>query len=85
MSNIVDRYRDKFQKSGEMFQLGKNVIPGGGHQSRTVYPYPVYIEKGEGSLKWDVDGNQLIDYMIFYLVSQYFLDISWKRKLSFFF
>ena len=66
MSNIVDRYRDKFQKSGEMFQLGKNVIPGGGHQSRTVYPYPVYIEKGEGSLKWDVDGNQLIDYMMGY-------------------
>ena len=66
MPTILDRYREKFQKSGEMFQLGKNFIPGGGHQSRTFYPHPVYVEKGEGSLKWDVDGNELVDYTMGY-------------------
>jgi glutamate-1-semialdehyde 2,1-aminomutase len=29
-----------------------------------MYPYPYYIAKGDGAVKWDVDGNELIDYII---------------------
>ena len=49
-----------------MFERGADLIPGGGHQSRTVYPHPVYVERGEGGLKWDVDGNELVDHMLGY-------------------
>ena len=66
MATIVERYREKFRKSGEMFERGSDLMPGGGHQSRTVYPHPVYVEHGKGALKWDVDGNELVDYMMGY-------------------
>lgn len=66
MATIVERYMQKFRKSGELFQKGKDLIPGGGHQSRTVKPFPVYVERGQGALKWDVDGNELVDYMMGY-------------------
>ena len=66
MATILERYSEKFRKSGEMFERGADLIPGGGHQSRTVYPHPVYVERGEGGLKWDVDGNELVDHMLGY-------------------
>ena len=66
MATIVERYHEKFRKSGELFEQGSNLIPGGGHQSRTGYPYPVYVDHAQGALKWDVDGNELVDYVIGY-------------------
>ena len=66
MATIIERYSEKFRKSGEMFERAADLIPGGGHQSRTVYPHPVYVERGEGGLKWDVDGNELVDHMLGY-------------------
>ena len=64
MATILERYHEKFRKSGEAFERGKSVIPGGGHQSRVVKPFPLFVEEGKGALKWDVDGNELVDYMI---------------------
>lgn len=64
MSTIVDRYAQKFQKSAHLFEQGKAVTPGGAHQSRRVHPFPVYVEHARGALKWDVDGNELVDYMM---------------------
>ncbi len=64
MATILERYHRKFRKSGELYEQGKTLIPGGGHQSRLVRPYPVYAERGQGALKWDVDGNELVDYMM---------------------
>ena len=32
------------------------------HDGRHLEPYGVYIERGEGPYKWDVDGNRYIDY-----------------------
>ena len=64
MATILERYLEKFPKSGQAFERGKRVMPGGGHQSRTVKPFPLFVEEGKGALKWDVDGNELVDYMI---------------------
>ena len=64
MATIVERYREKFRRSGELFEEGKAVIPGGGHQSRVVRPHPVFVDEAKGGVKWDVDGNELIDYMM---------------------
>ena len=66
MATILERYRQKFRKSGELYEHGRSVVAGGGHQSRPVNPFPVYVERGQGALKWDVDGNELVDYMIGY-------------------
>jgi glutamate-1-semialdehyde 2,1-aminomutase len=32
------------------------------HVSRRMTPYPVYMDRGLGPRKWDVDGNEYIDY-----------------------
>jgi len=64
MSAIVDRYVEKFGKSAELFRRGSASIPGGGHQSRVVLPFPHYVNEAKGALKWDVDGNELVDYVI---------------------
>ena len=64
MATILERYTEKFRKSGELFEKGKDLIPGGGHQSRLVRPHPIYVDEARGALKWDADGNELIDYMM---------------------
>ena len=66
MPGIVERYAQKFRTSGELYARGGGVVAGGGHQSRIVHPHPVYVDEAKGALKWDVDGNELVDYMIGY-------------------
>ena len=64
MPSIEERYVEKFRRSGELLQKGQDLIPGGGHQSRAVRPHPVYIDQAKGAVKWDADGNELIDHML---------------------
>ena len=66
MPGIVERYAQKFRTSGELYARGGSVVAGGGHQSRIVHPHPIYVDEARGALKWDVDGNELVDYMIGY-------------------
>src|SRR4029453_18297745 len=41
----------------------RNVTSGGiTHDGRHLNPYPVYIDRALGSRKWDVDGNEYVDY-----------------------
>ena len=66
MKTIVERYTEKFRRSGELFERGRDVIAGGLHGSRVFRPHPVLVEEGKGAVKLDVDGNELIDYMMGY-------------------
>jgi len=52
-------------KSKELFEKAKQSILGGVASSLHKSPleeYPIYIERGEGSKLYDVDGNEYIDY-----------------------
>ena len=66
MATILERYAEKFRGSAELFERGKEAIPGGGHQSRVVRPFPIFVDEAKGALKWDADGNELVDYMMGY-------------------
>lgn len=66
MATIIERYTQKFRKSGELYERGKGVIAGGSHGSRAVTPHPLFVEEAEGAVKRDVDGNEIIDYMMGY-------------------
>src|SRR5947207_5439832 len=62
-SSIDDAFRKRFAKSAELYQRSRNVIAGGiTHDSRNFAPFPIYIERANGSTKWDVDGNELLDH-----------------------
>ena len=66
MSAIAERYAKKFEKSGRLSARGYRIIPNGAHLSRPLHPFPVYVEHAEGGLKWDADGNEIVDYMMGY-------------------
>ena len=62
-STIDDAFRKRFSKSAELYQRSRAAIAGGiTHDSRNFAPFPIYVERAEGSRKWDVDGNELLDH-----------------------
>jgi glutamate-1-semialdehyde 2,1-aminomutase len=51
------------QSSEELFGRARERLAGGvSHESRFKGPFPKYIERAEGSRKWEVDGTEYIDY-----------------------
>ena len=62
-SQVVAAYRQKTPKSGELALEAGDVFPSGiVHDSRRTLPYSIYVDRAEGSRKWDVDGNEYVDY-----------------------
>ena len=65
MTTLEERYAEKFAKSVDWYQRGKSLFAGGiTHQTRFTSPFPAYIEHAEGPFKYDVDGNEIIDYVM---------------------
>lgn len=62
-STIVAAYRERTPKSGELAQQAQDFLPSGiAHDARVCDPYGIYIARAEGPRKWDVDGNEYVDY-----------------------
>ena len=60
---MVARPGDATKSSESLFEQAREVLAGGiSHESRYASPYPKYIERAEGSRKWDVDGCEYVDY-----------------------
>lgn len=56
-------YAEQRPNHAGLYQRAQNAVAGGvGHDMRHSLPFPLYIERALGSHKWDIDGNQLIDY-----------------------
>lgn len=65
MVTVEERYREKFAGSIPWHEDGKSVFAGGvTHQTRFVSPFAIYIDHASGPFKYDVDGNELIDYVM---------------------
>ncbi len=49
--------------SAQRALAARRVLPSGiAHDSRRMTPHPLYIKEAKGSRKWDVDGNEYVDY-----------------------
>ena len=60
---ILDRYVDEHPGSRRLHQRALRLFPNGvTHDIRHHAPFPLYVERAAGSRKWDVDGNEIIDY-----------------------
>jgi len=58
-----ERFRSKRQRSDQLWKQAKQVIPRGVPSSfQDAAPQPVFIDHGKGSLIWDVDGNEYVDF-----------------------
>src|SRR5262245_32197535 len=57
------RFREHTGESARYFDRARKVMPGGVPSSFQLNePWPVYIERGEGALVWDVDGSEYVDF-----------------------
>ena len=62
-SPIIAGYRRMTPGSEALAARAQDSFPSGiTHDSRHLEPYGLYIDRAEGPRKWDVDGNEYIDY-----------------------
>ena len=62
-SSVLDTYRALHPKSAVLYERARAVIPGGvTHDGRHLVPFPIYVERAQGSKKRDVDGHEYVDY-----------------------
>jgi glutamate-1-semialdehyde 2,1-aminomutase len=64
MTTILEEYIARHQGSAQRYREAVQLFPGGvTHDNRYAEPFPLYITHGAGPRKWDVDGNEYIDYV----------------------
>ena len=61
---IRDAYIQKNPRSAELHPKFREVFlsGGAGHDGQVAGPFPIVIDRGQGPRKWDVDGNEYIDF-----------------------
>ncbi len=60
---LADAYADALPASRALYERAQRQFPDAvTHDNRRMQPFPLYVERAEGALKWDVDGHRYIDY-----------------------
>ncbi len=60
---ILASYRAKTPGSAALAEEARGLFPSGvTHDARYLTPHGLYVERAEGAVKWDVDGNRYVDY-----------------------
>ena len=60
---IREAYIRKNPRSAELYPRFKEVFPSGvTHDMRVADSFPLCIARGQGARKWDVDGNEYVDF-----------------------
>ncbi|HEV8002356.1 MAG TPA: aminotransferase class III-fold pyridoxal phosphate-dependent enzyme [Planctomycetaceae bacterium] len=63
LSGIQSAYLAKFSGSQRLYERALQLFPNGvTHDARYLEPFPIYVDRALGARKWDVDGNELVDY-----------------------
>ena len=62
-NTILEKYQKTFSKNRDFAQQADHIFPDGvTHDNRHTDPFPIYINRAQGSKKWTVDEIELIDY-----------------------
>ena len=65
MSQIEQDYLIKHAKSAELYTRAKECFPSGvTHDIRYLKPFPMFSRDAKGGRKWDVDGNEYVDFFM---------------------
>ncbi len=65
MTTIQETYRRLHPRSARLHEAAVKMFPSGvTHDVRHLTPFPIYVDHAQGSRKWDVDGNEIIDYVM---------------------
>jgi glutamate-1-semialdehyde 2,1-aminomutase len=61
--SLTERFLAEFPRSRQLHEQARSVFPNGvTHDLRHLEPFPIYVDRAEGSRKWDVDGHELLDF-----------------------
>ena len=64
MASILETFEALHGGSKALADRARRVFPSGvTHDIRAFAPWPVYVQRAEGARKWDVDGNEYVDYI----------------------
>ena len=64
MSTIIEDYVRRHPRSAAHYEDARMLFPSGvTHDTRYLPPFPVTMDRAAGSRKWDLDGNEYIDYV----------------------
>ena len=64
MPTILEDYIAKHPGSTRRYAESTKIFPGGvTHDTRYAQPFPLFMTHGAGPRKWDVDGNEYVDYV----------------------
>lgn len=62
-STILNAYAARTSASARLAAQADELFPSGiTHDSRYLEPYGIYVDRARGGRKWDVDGNEYVDY-----------------------
>ena len=62
-SRIIEEYCRKTPASARLAEEARRVFPSGiTHDVRYIEPHGIYVTHAKGARKWDVDGNEYVDY-----------------------
>jgi glutamate-1-semialdehyde 2,1-aminomutase len=62
--SILSTFEQKHRQSEALHRRAREIFPDGvTHDTRHFTPFPIYVERAEGGRKWDVDGNEYVDYV----------------------
>ena len=70
MSVVISRridaaFCERFPTSRRLYERAVKLFPNGvTHDGRYLEPFPIYVDRALGSRKWDVDGNEIVDYWV---------------------
>ena len=57
------RLNESTPRSAEMFERARRTLSAGVASSYQLRdPWPIYLERGDGPVVWDVDGNRMLDF-----------------------
>jgi glutamate-1-semialdehyde 2,1-aminomutase len=64
MASILETYEALHHGSRALARRAARLFPSGvTHDTRAFKPWPIYVERAQGGRKWDVDGNEYVDYI----------------------
>jgi glutamate-1-semialdehyde 2,1-aminomutase len=64
-ARVMAEFTQRTGGSARLFEKAGKVLPRGSeHAWAPNVPYPLYMDHGEGSRVWDVDGNEYLDYIL---------------------
>lgn len=65
MATIREEFERLHPTSARLHARARGIFPDGTtHDTRYFVPFSVYVDRAAGSRKWDVDGNEIIDYVM---------------------